>query len=119
MIKLYDLLLEGDSLYQVKAQILIDSQINVTDVLNWIRAIRKVTIVHNETTPEMDQHNKRRNDGKELHKISVKYMSASPKEDLEFLKKTMMRSKEGDLNPKVPGLLNIKFKPETIITQKY
>ena len=44
MLKLKDILTEVLNTYQVNADIFTDSKFNITDVLDQIRAIRKITI---------------------------------------------------------------------------
>lgn len=114
MIKLKDILNEIAQLYKVDAYIVVDNEYNVTDILNNMRAIRKITTINNNTSDELEAKNKQRTDNKSVHTLGIKIMSGAPEKDLEFLKKTMMRSKQGDPNARVPGLLFIKFKPETL-----
>lgn len=119
MVSLRQLMYEDVQVWKIKADILTDDKTNVTDILNNIRAIRKITVVNNETTPEMDKKNKQRTDGKEIHKISIKFVSKSPRQEFDFFKKTMMRSKEGDANRRIPGLLNIAIDPKSLTKEKY
>ena len=114
MIKLKDILNEIAQLYKVDAYIVVDNEYNVTDILNNMRAVRKITTINNDTSDDLENKNKERTDNKSIHTLSIKLMSDNPKKDLEFLKKTMMRSKEGDPNTRISGLLFIKFKPETL-----
>jgi Asp-tRNA(Asn)/Glu-tRNA(Gln) amidotransferase C subunit len=114
MIKLKDILNEVTQLYKVDAYIIVDNEYNVTDILNNMRAIRKITTINNNTSDDLENKNKERTDNKSIHTLSIKFMSNNPKKDLGFLKKTMMRSKEGDPDARIPGLLFIKFKPETL-----
>ena len=51
MIKLTNILSEILNTYQVEAYMLTNNSFNITDVLDQIRAIRKITIVRN-ITPE-------------------------------------------------------------------
>ena len=114
MIKLKDILLEVTQLYKVDAFIVVDDNYNVTDVLNNLRAVRRITTVNNNTPLDIEEKNKERTDNKSLHTLSLKFMSNDPKEDLKNIKLTSLRSKEGDPNPRIPGLLQLKFKPETL-----
>ena len=114
MIKLKDILNEVTQLYKVNAYIVVDNEYNVTDILNNMRAVRKITTINNDTSDELEEKNKQRTDNKSVHTLGIKFMGNSPEEDLEFLKKTMMRSKEGDPDARIPGLLFIKFKSETL-----
>ena len=51
MIKLTNIITEILNTYQVECELLTDPKFNVTDVLNQVRGLRKVTIVNN-ITPE-------------------------------------------------------------------
>ena len=52
MIKLKNILNEVLNTFSVQAFMLTDSNFNITDILEQIRAIRKITIVRNITPPE-------------------------------------------------------------------
>ena len=51
MIKLKNILNELLNTYIVQAYMLTDTEYNITDVLDQIRAVRKVTIIRNITPP--------------------------------------------------------------------
>ena len=55
MVKLTNILSEILNTYQVEAYILTDRDFNITDVLDQVRAIQKITIVRNLTPPEYEQ----------------------------------------------------------------
>ena len=55
MIKLKNILNEVLNTFSVQAFMLTDSNFNITDILEQIRAIRKITIVRNITPPEYIQ----------------------------------------------------------------
>ena len=55
MIKIKNILLEILNTFQVEAIILTDTKYNITDILDQIRGLRKVTIVRNITPPEYVQ----------------------------------------------------------------
>jgi len=114
MPKLKDLIMEALPIYRVTAYLVTDSDTNITDVIDEIRAIRKVTIVNNITSEKFDEKNKSRGDGKEEHFITIKFLSSDPQKDLLFLKDTMMSSEKGDPNKKVTGLQFIKLLPDTL-----
>lgn len=115
MPKLKDLIMEALPIYRVTAYLVTDSDTNITDVIDEIRAIRKVTIVNNITSEKFDEKNKARGDGKEEHFITMKFLSSDPQKDLLFLKDTIMNSEKGDPNKKVTGLQFIKLLPDTLI----
>jgi ABC-type transporter Mla maintaining outer membrane lipid asymmetry ATPase subunit MlaF len=62
MPKLKDLIMEALPVHKITAYLVTDSDTNVTDVIDEIRAIRKVTIVNNITSEKFDEKNKARND---------------------------------------------------------
>jgi ABC-type transporter Mla maintaining outer membrane lipid asymmetry ATPase subunit MlaF len=114
MPKLKDLIMEALPVYKITAYLVTDSDTNVTDIIDEIRAIRKVTIVNNITSEKFDEKNKARNDNKEEHFITIKFLSSDPQKDILFFKDTMMSSEKGDPNKKITGLQFIKFLPDTL-----
>ena len=116
MIKLRDILFEDIRLYSVDIVIVSDKASNFTDIVDGMRATRKVTIVNANTSDEIEQKNRRRTDGKEIHTATMKFVAGKdPKKDLEFLKTTMLSSDKGDPDRRIPGLRHLIFKPETLI----
>ena len=115
MPKLKDLIMEALPIYRATAYLVTDSDTNITDVIDKIRAIRKITIVNNITSEKFDEKNKARGDGKEEHFITIKFLSTEPQKDLLFFKDTMMSSEKGDPNKKIVGLQFVKFLPDTLI----
>ena len=116
MIKLKDILNEDIVLRSVDAVLVTDKDTNFTDVLDGVRGVRKITTV-NVTTPEdVEAKNKSRTDGKEVHTVTLKFISGlDPKQDLDFFKTTMLQSKKGDANKRINGLRHVIFKPDTLI----
>ena len=115
MPKVKDLIMEALPIHRVTAYLATDAGVNITDIIDEIRAIRKITIVNNITSEKFDEKNKLRNDGKEEHFITIKFISSDPKKDIDFFKDTMMSSEKGDPNRKIIGLQFIKFLPDTLI----
>ena len=110
MIKLKDILTEIINTYQVEAFLLTDTTFNITDVLDQIRAIRKVTIVRNITPPEYLQKK-----NYEYTLVTIKFISrGSAKQDLEQLKQDILTSDRSMNDLRVPGVKSFKFKPETL-----
>ena len=64
MIKLKDILNEIAQLYKVDTYIVVDNEYNVTDILNNMRAVRKITTINNDTSDELENKNKERTDNK-------------------------------------------------------
>ena len=111
-----DLIMEALPIHRVTAYLVTKREVNVTEIIDEIRATRKVTIVNNITPESYDEKNKNRTDGKEEHFITIKFLPMeSPEKTLEFFKKTMLRSDEGDPGRKIDGLEFIKFLPDTLI----
>jgi hypothetical protein len=115
MIKLKDILNEEIVLRSVDAILVTDKDVNFTDTLDGIRGVRKITTVNTTTSDERESKNRTRTDGKEIHTVTLKFISGlDPKQDLDFFKTTMLQSKKGDANKRVDGLRHIVFKSETL-----
>lgn len=111
-----NLIMEALPIYRTTAYLVTKKEVNVTEIIDEIRATRRVTIVNNITPEKYDEKNKIRTDGKEEHFITIKFLAGkTPEEDLEFFKKTMLRSDQGDSGSKITGLEFIKFLPDTLI----
>ena len=116
MIKLKDILNEALNIYSVSVSIISDKEANFTDILDGMRATRKVTIINANTSDEIELKNRQRNDGKETHTATMKFVAGNdPKQDLEFLKTTMMSSDKGDPGLRITGLRHIIFNTNTLI----
>jgi len=115
MIKLRDILSEDIVLRSVDAVLVTDKDTNFTDVLDGVRGVRKITTVNVTTPEELETKNKSRTDGKEVHTVTLKFISGlDPKQDLNFFKTTMLQSKKGDANKRIDGLRHVIFKPDTL-----
>ena len=110
MVKLKNILGEILNTFQVECVIITDISFNITDVLDQIRALRKVTIVNNITPEEFPQKEKI-----EYTKLKIKFVTRSnPKTDLESFKKDMLKSDLEKVDLRIPGLKSVKFKEETL-----
>ena len=110
MIKLKNILKEVLNTYMVQAYILTDSGYNITDVLDGIRAVRKVTIIRNITPPEYAQK-----ENMEYTLVTIKFISrGNPKQDLEQLKQDIETSDRSITDLRVPGIKSFNFKRETL-----
>lgn len=108
MIKLKNILLEMLNTFQIEAVIITDSKFNISDILNQIRGLRKVTIVNVEPM-DIEKPNL------EYHKIKIKFVTrGEPKEDLEQFKKDMLTSDLSKTDLRIPGVKSVKFKDETL-----
>ena len=110
MIKLKKILNEVLNEFIVQAYMLTSSDYNITEILDQIRAIRKVTIVRNITPPEYIQKK-----NFEYTLVTIKFISrGDPKQDLEKMKRDILTSDRSMNDLRVPGVKSFKFKPETL-----
>ena len=110
MIKLKNILNEVLNTYIVQAYMLTDTNYNITDVLDQIRAIRKITIVRNITPPEYIQKK-----NFEYTLVTIKFVSrGNPKQDMEKIKQDVLTSDRSKADLRVPGVKSFKYKPETL-----
>ena len=110
MIKLTNILLEILNTYQVEAYLLTDPEYNITDVLDQIRAVRKVTIIRNITPEEYLQR-----PNVEYTLVSIKFITrGDAKQDLEQLKQDILTSDRSKTDLRVPGVKSFKYKVETL-----
>ena len=110
MIKLKNILNEVLNEFIVQAYMLTDPEYNITEILEQIRAIRKVTIVRNITPPEYIQKK-----NFEYTSITIKFISrGDARKDLEKLKQDILTSDRSMNDLRVPGVKSFTFKPETL-----
>ena len=110
MIKLKNILNEVLNTYIVQAYMLTDNDFNITDILDQIRAIRKITIVRNITPPEYVQKQ-----NFEYTLVTIKFISrGNPKQALEKLKQDILTSVRSMNDLRIPGVKSFKYKPETL-----
>ena len=110
MMKLEKILSEILNTYKVEADLWTNPEFNITDVLNQIRAIRKITIV-TIITPE--NYVQRPNEEYQLLKIKL-VTRDDPKNDIEKITKDILTSDLETNSLRIPGIKNMKFKQETI-----
>ena len=110
MIKLSNILTEVLNTFQVECDILTDRKFNITDILNEVRALRKVTIVNNITPEEYPQKDK-----VEFTRLKIKFVTREdPKTDLIQFREDMLTSDLSKTDLRVPGIKTVKFKLETL-----
>jgi len=110
MIKLGNILSEVLNTFQVECELFTDKQFNITDVLNQVRGLRKVTIVNNITPEEYEQ-----NQELEYHLLKIKFVSRDdPKIDLEQFKEDILTSDRSANDLRIPGAKSVKFKIDTL-----
>jgi len=108
MIKLKDILSEVLNTFQIEAILVNDSKFSISDILNQIRGLRKITIVNIEPI-DIEKPNL------EYHKIKIKFVTRNePKKDLEQFKNDILSSDLSKTDLRIPGVKSIKFKDETL-----
>jgi len=108
--KLKNILNEVLNTFTVECEILTDKQFNITDVLNEVRALKKVTIVNNITPEEYPQRDKI-----EYTKVKIKFVTREdPKQDIAKFKEDMLTSDLSKTDLRIPGIKSVKFKEETL-----
>ena len=111
MIQLKDILNEILNTYQVEGTIISSKEENISDILNQIRGIRKVTIVNNTTPDEIPQR-----EDTEITTFELKFVSRTnePKKDIEKFKKDILQSDYERNDLKVPGVKSVEFNIDTL-----
>ena len=110
MIKLKDILTEVMNTYQIQASLMSDREVAITNILDQIRGLEKVTIVNNITPEEYIQKEKI-----EYTRINLKFVTrGNPKQDIIKMKKDMLTSDLKTSDMRINGLKNVKFKLETL-----
>ena len=110
MMKLEKILSEILNTYKVEADLWTNPEFNITDVLNQIRAIRKITIVTIITPEDFIQK-----ENIEYQRLKIKLVTREdPKNDLTKITDDILTSDLETNSLRIPGIKNIKFKEETI-----
>lgn len=108
--KLKNILNEVLNTFVVECEILTDPTFNITDILNEVRALRKVTIVNNITPEEYSQKDK-----VEYTKLKIKFVTrGNPKQDIAKFREDMLTSDLSKTDLRIPGVKSVKFKEETL-----
>ena len=110
MIKLKDILSEVMNTYQIQASLMSDRNVGITNILDQIRGLEKVTIVNNITPEEYVQKEK-----VEYTRVKIKFVTrTNPKQDIIKMKKDMLTSNLKTSDMRIDGLKNVKFRMETL-----
>ena len=110
MIKLTNILTEILNTYQVEAYMLTDRDFNITDVLDQVRAIQKITIVRNLTPPDYDQPT-----DVEYTLVSIKFITREDaKQDMEKIKQDILTSDRSKNDLRIPGVKTFKYREGTL-----
>ena len=110
MIKFADILTEILNTYEVDVIIKSNKNQNISDILDQIRALRKITTVRNTTPPDYPQK-----ENIEYTRINVKFLSKTgkPEEDIkEFEQEILTSGQDDDL--KILGVIGAKFNMDTL-----
>jgi uncharacterized pyridoxal phosphate-containing UPF0001 family protein len=110
MIKFADILTEILNTYEVEGVIKSNKEQNISDILDQIRALKKITTLKNITPPNYPQK-----DNVEYTRINIKFLSKTgkPEEDLEEFKQQITKSSDED-ELKIPGVIAAKFDMNTL-----
>tara|TARA_A100001201_G_C4081465_1_gene199083 strand:+ start:362 stop:703 length:342 start_codon:yes stop_codon:yes gene_type:complete len=110
MIKLKNILNEILNTFQVEAEMLSDRKIPITDILNQVRGLRKVTIVNNITPEDYPQR-----EDTEYTKLKIKFVTREEaKQDLLQFKEDILTSDRSVNDLRIPGVKSVKFREETL-----
>ena len=110
MIKLTNILTEVLNTFQVEADILSDRKTNISDILDQIRGLYKVTIVNNVTPEDYPQR-----ENVEFTRIKMKFVTRTdPKVDLTQFKQDMLTSDMSKNDLRIPGVKSVKFREDTL-----
>ena len=110
MVKLTKILSEILNTFIIECEILTDRKFNITDILDEIRALRKVTIVNNITPEDYPQRDK-----VEYHKLKIKFVTREdPKMDLRQFKEDMLTSDMSKNDLRIPGVKSVKFNVDSL-----
>jgi len=111
MVQLKDILNEILNTYQVEGTIISSKEENISDILNQIRGIRKITVLNNITPADIPQR-----EDSEITKFELKFVSRTnePKKDIEKFKKDILQSDYERNDLKVPGVRSVDFNLETL-----
>ena len=105
MIKLTNILSEILNTYSIEADLFTNPDFNVTDILNQIRAVRKITIVSIITPDGYTQKSK-----VEYQRLKIKFVTrGEPKQDLEKIKSDILQSDLSKKDLRIPGVKSLKF----------
>ena len=110
MIKLRKILVELLNTYSVEAFIKSNKKFPITDILNQIRALRKVTTVRNTTPEDYPQSS-----DVETTKVTIKFITRGDAAvDIEKFKEDILTSDMSKTDLRIPGVKVVNFKKRTL-----
>ena len=90
--------------------ILSDRKTNISDILDQIRGLYKVTIVNNVTPEDYPQR-----ENVEFTRVKMKFVTRmDPKVDLTQFKQDMLTSDMSKNDLRIPGVKSVKFREDTL-----
>ena len=114
MIKLKNILYEVLNNFSVEADLFIDSNVFISDVLNEIRALKGITIV---TIITPDDYIQKAGVSDEYIRIRIKFVSMGEAKEMlqQFLDDALATSPGPDEDEvRIPGIKNMKFRDGTL-----
>ena len=110
MISLKKILYEILNNFSVEADIIIDPQYNTYDILNEIRALRRVTVVSIITPDDYQQK-----PGSEYIRIKMKFVTrGEAKESLQGFLDSALSTGKGETEYRIQGLKHMTFREGTL-----
>ena len=110
MIKLKNILSEVLNTFQVEASILSDRNAGITNILDQIRGLEKVTIVNNITPEDYPQK-----ENVEYTKLKIKFITRGDASvDIEKFKEDIETSDMTHTDLRIPGVKSVRFNKETL-----
>ena len=118
MIKLKNIITEALNTYSVEMAMKSNRKYGLMGILDEIRAVQKITIVQN-ITPTNDPKfgtTKYISDKVEFTLLKVKWVTrTNPRDDLKQFKRDMLTTTDlQDTGLRIPGILSLKFKEDTL-----
>jgi hypothetical protein len=110
MIKLTKILSELLNTFEVTALLSSDKKVSITEILDQIRALRKITTVRNVTPPEYMAQS-----SSEHTILILKFVTrGNAKQDLESIKNDILTQGKDRTDLRIPGVKSFKYKIDTL-----
>ena len=110
MIKLKKILLEILNNFSVETDLIIDPQYNTYDILNEIRALRRVTVVSIITPEDYIQK-----PGSEYIRLRIKFVTrGDAQESLQGFLDDTLTSDGGETDVRIQGVKHMSFRKDTL-----
>ena len=114
MIELKNIITEALNTYSVEMAMKSNRKFGLMGILDEIRAVQKITIVQNITPTNDPRFGKEKYLSDKV--LKVKWVTrTNPKEDLEQFRRDMLTTTDlKDTGLRIPGILSLKFKTDTL-----